>query len=75
MGYIDRLLYKSVTIFCNNLGFASTSFVSSSTYENIYPICCRAVRYHPKFAYRDTIALVSRYTSGIDTLHDMAYMT
>ena len=28
----------------------------------------RAVRYHPKYAYHDTIALVSRYTLGIDTL-------
>ena len=35
----------------------------------------RAVRYHPKYAYHDTIALVSRYIVGIDTLHDMAYMT
>ena len=30
----------------------------------------RAVRYHPKHAYHDTIALVSRYTLGIDTLDD-----
>ena len=35
----------------------------------------RAVRYHPKFAYHDTTVLVSRYTLGIDTIHDMAYMT
>ena len=35
----------------------------------------RAVRYHPKFAYHNTIVLVSRYTLGIDSLHDMAYMT
>ena len=33
----------------------------------------RAVQYHPKFAYHDTIALVSRYTLSIDTLYDMAY--
>ena len=34
----------------------------------------RAVRYHLKFAYHDSIVRVSRYTLGIDTLHDMAYM-
>ena len=34
----------------------------------------RAVRYHLKFAYHDTIVRVSRYTLGIDTSHDMAYM-
>ena len=38
-------------------------------------ICTGAVRYHPKFAYHDTIVLVSQYTLGIDTLHDMAYTT
>ena len=32
----------------------------------------RAVQYHPKFAYHDTIVLVSL---GIDTLHDMVYTT
>ena len=34
----------------------------------------RAVRYHLKFAYHDTIVRVSRYTLGTDTSHDMAYM-
>ena len=34
----------------------------------------RAVRYHLKFAYHDTIVRVSRYILGIDTSHDMAYM-
>ena len=34
----------------------------------------RAVRYHLNFAYHDTIVRVSRYTLGIDTSHDMAYM-
>ena len=37
-------------------------------------IAFRAVRYHLKFAYHDTIVRVSRYTLGIDTSHDMAYM-
>ena len=37
-------------------------------------ILCRAVRYHLKFAYHDSIVRVSRYTLGIDTSHDMAYM-
>ena len=27
----------------------------------------RAVQYHPKYAYHNTIALVSQYTLGIDT--------
>ena len=44
--------------------------------ERVYVRVCmcvqvRAVRYHPKYAYHDIIALVSRYTLGIDTLHDM----
>ena len=34
----------------------------------------RAVRYHLKFVYHDTIVRVSRYTLGIDTSHDMGYM-
>ena len=35
----------------------------------------RAVRYHPKYAYHDTIALVSRYTLGIDTYMTWLIMT
>ena len=34
----------------------------------------RAVRYHLKFAYHDSMVRVSRYILGIDTSHDMAYM-
>ena len=37
-------------------------------------VCVSVVRYHLKFAYHDTIVRVSRYTLGIDTSHDMAYM-
>ena len=33
----------------------------------------RAVRYHLKFTYHNTIVRVSRYTLDIDTSHDMAY--
>jgi len=44
--------------------------------ENIiYTTLIRAVWYYTKFAYHNTKALVSRYTLGIDSLHDMAYMT
>ena len=34
----------------------------------------RAVRYHLKYVYHDTIVRVLRYTLGIDTSHDTAYM-
>ena len=37
-------------------------------------VTVRAVRYHLKFAYHDTIVRVSRYTLDIETSHDMAYM-
>ena len=40
----------------------------------LYYVRTRAVRYHLTFAYHDTIVMVSRYTLGIDTSHDMAYM-
>ena len=51
---------------------SQTLFVAKS--KGIQPLI-RAVRCHPKFAYHDTIVLASRYTLGIDILHDMAYMT
>ena len=41
-----------------------------SVHAHVYVL----VRYHLKFAYHDTIVRVSRYTLGIDTSHDMAYM-
>ena len=44
------------------------------TPENFGWDYARAVRYHLKFAYHDTVVRVSRYTLGIDTSHDMAYM-
>ena len=41
---------------------------------NFHRIYYRAVRYHLKFVYHDTIVRVLQYTLGIDTSHDMAYM-
>ena len=34
-------------------------------------VTCRAVQYHHKFAYRDTLVLVSQYPFCVDTSHDM----
>ena len=42
--------------------------------EKLVLVSARAVRYHSKFAYYDTIVLVSWCTLGIDTLHDMVYI-
>ena len=49
----------------------STKYSRDTTFAVSHLI--RAVRYHLKFVYHDTVARVSQYALGIDTSHDMAY--
>ena len=42
--------------------------------KDTWGIKSRAVRYHLKVAYHNTIHRVSLYTLGINTSHDITYM-